>query len=88
MKMTSTSNVKLSALMELMWCGCFGIAGFAVGVHFPLRGKRESAPQISGSPSHHPHLLLSALSFVEICRGLENDSVLKTKSSIKGKYFV
>lgn len=84
----STSNFKLSVLTEVMCHGCFGIEEFAVGVHFPLQGKKTQTNQIYSSPFHHPHLLLSALSFVGICRGLENDSVLKTKSSIKGKYFV
>lgn len=40
-KIMSTSNFKLSALMEVMCHGCFGTEEFAVGVHFPLQGKKN-----------------------------------------------
>lgn len=39
----STSNFKLLALMEVMCHGCFGTEEFAVGVHFPLQGKKKRA---------------------------------------------
>lgn len=40
--------------MEVMCHGCFGTEEFAVGVRFPLQGKKTQTNQIYSSPFHHP----------------------------------